>query len=114
MGPLRSKVFQICTRWRLLRVGRHHATVEDAHAVFGSFGNELLKEVVASPLAPRGVGRNDRLPAAPRSPTLLGDHSIGLQQMHVVWSEHRPRRELTKAAHRLHLVSRVPHRVWPF
>src|SRR5947209_3991115 len=53
MRPLRSEVFQVCTRWRLLRVGRHHATVEDAHAVFGSVGNELLKEVVTSPLSPR-------------------------------------------------------------
>src|SRR6202140_5951912 len=92
MRPLRSEVFQVCTRWRLLRVGRHHATVEDAHAVYGSIGNELLKEVVASPLAPRGVGGNDRLPAAPRSPTLLGDNAIGLQQIYVVGSEPRPRR----------------------
>src|SRR5450759_666713 len=44
MRPLRPEVFQVCTRRRLLRVGRNHATVEDAHGVFGSVGNELLEE----------------------------------------------------------------------
>src|SRR6266545_1492476 len=71
--PLRAEVLWIATSWRLLEVGRHHATVEKAHAIFGSIWNEFLEKVVASPLAPRGVVRDHRLSATPRALALLGN-----------------------------------------
>ena len=41
--PLRAEVLWIATSWRLLEVGRHHATVQEAHAIFGSIWDEFLK-----------------------------------------------------------------------
>src|SRR4029077_6661813 len=111
--PLRSEVLWIATRGRLLDVGRHHATVEKADAIFGSIWNEFLEKVVASPFAPRGVVRDHRLAASARALTLLGDDAIGAQQVHVGGSGPRQRCELAEPPQGLDLVRGNPNRVRP-